>query len=197
MKSEIKNMFISSLISSCVMLVMGLILFINPESTITLISYIFGGILVIVGANALINYYMRKQQISTFELIYGVLGIVGGLILILNPRAIASLIPLVLGIWITISSLGKLKYIWDNAMKDRKGTISLIITIIMLILGILLIFKPFDGAKMIAQMVGLFLVIYSILDIVQSFMIKNTVESIVVEIEPKKRGRKKKVIDEK
>ena len=197
MKSEIKNMFISSLISSCVMLVMGLILFINPESTITLISYIFGGVLVIVGANALINYYMRKQQISTFELIYGVLGIVGGLILILNPRAIASLIPLVLGIWITISSLGKLKYIWDNAMKDRKGTISLVITIIMLILGILLIFKPFDGAKMIAQMVGLFLVIYSILDIVQSFMIKNTVESIVVEIEPKKRGRKKKVIDEK
>ena len=197
MKSEIKNMFVSSLISSCVMLVMGLILFINPESTIALISYIFGGILVIVGANALINYYMRKQQISTFELIYGVLGIVGGLILILNPRAIASLIPLVLGIWITISSLGKLKYIWDNAMKDRKGTISLVITIIMLILGILLIFKPFDGAKMIAQMVGLFLVIYSILDIVQSFMIKNTVESIVVEIEPKKRGRKKKVIDEK
>ena len=197
MKSEIKNMFVSSLISSCVMLVMGLILFINPESTITLISYIFGGVLVIVGANALINYYMRKQQISTFELIYGVLGIVGGLILILNPRAIASLIPLVLGIWITISSLGKLKYIWDNAMKDRKGTISLIITIIMLILGILLIFKPFDGAKMIAQMVGLFLVIYAILDIVQSFMIKSTVTAIVISEEPKKRGRKKKVIDEK
>ena len=80
MKTEIKNMFISSLISSSVMLVIGLILFFKPDSTISLISYIFGGILVIIGANALINYYMRKQEVSTFELIYGVLGIVGGLI---------------------------------------------------------------------------------------------------------------------
>ena len=82
-------------------------------------------------------------------------------------------------------------------MKDSKGMISLIITIFMLIIGILLIFNPFEGAKMIAKMIGLFLVIYSILDIVQSLMIKKTVTEVVVSVEPKKRGRKKKVIDEK
>lgn len=197
MKKELKKMFVSSILSSSVLLVIGLLLFIRPETTISLISYIFGGILVVIGTNSLINYYRGKEYVSTFEIVYGVLSIIGGLIVILNPRAIASLIPLVLGIWIVVSSLIKLKYTWEGAGKTRTGTISLIITVSMLILGVILVFNPFSGAVMITKMIGLFLMIYSILDITQSFIIKNDVKDLVnITKETKKRGRKKKIIDE-
>ncbi len=192
MKKSLQNLFVSSIISSVIFLVIGLLLFIRPESTISLISYIFGGLLVIIGTNSLINYYRGKDYVSTFEIVYGVLSIIGGLILIINPKAIASLIPLILGFWIVISSLIKLKYI--DREKSSKSTIVLIITILMLILGIVLIFNPFEGAVFITKMIGLFLIIYSILDIVQSIMIKNDVKKVQKAV--KKIKKNTKIIDE-
>lgn len=192
MKKSLQNIFVSSIVSSIIFLVVGLLLFIRPASTLSLISYIFGSVLVIIGTNSLINYYRGKEYVSSFEMVYGTLSIIGGLILILNPRAIASLIPLILGIWIVISSLGKLKYI--DRENSYRSTPALIITILMLILGIVLIFNPFEGAIFITKMIGLFLMIYAILDIVQTIMIRNDIKK--VETVVKKVKKSKKIIDE-
>jgi len=198
MKETINKMFISSILSSAVLLVIGLLLFIRPEGTLSLISYTIGGILVIIGTNSLINYYRGKEYVSKFELIYGVLGVLGGFVLILNPKAIASLIPFIIGVWFVISSLSKLKYAIElNSKKTKAGIISLIITILTLVLGVVLIFNPFSGAVFITKMIGLFLFIYAILDIIQSSIIKKDIGAIVVVEEPEekpKRGRKKKKI---
>ena len=197
MKEKLNKMFLSSILSSTILLVIGLLLFIRPESTLSLISYVFGGILVVIGTNSLINYYKGREYVSNFELVYGVLSVLGGLVLILNPKAIASLIPFILGVWIVISSLIKLKYSWNlNSSKTKTGMISLIITVLTLILGVILIFNPFEGAVFITKMIGLFLLIYSILDIVQSIIIKRDIKDLIIEDEKPKRGRKKKKIIE-
>ena len=196
MKETVNKMFISSILSSAVLLVIGLLLFIRPEGTLSLISYTIGGILVIIGTNSLINYYRGKEYVSKFELVYGVLGVLGGFVLILNPKAIVSLIPFILGVWIVISSLSKLKYSMNvTSKKNKAGIISLAITILTLILGIILIFNPFSGAVFITKMIGLFLFVYAILDIVQSSIIKKDVSAIIVVEEPKKGRKKKKIID--
>ena len=181
---DIKKLFVSSIISSVVLFVVGLFLVIRPASTLSLISYVLGGILVIIGTTSLVNYYKDKNSVSTFELIYGVISLIAGLVLILNPKALASLIPFVIGVWILISSLIKLKYIWDlNDNKSKSWTTSLVITIIMLVLGIVLIFNPFEGAVMITRMIGIFVIIYAILDVVQSSIIKKSVKEIQKVIE--------------
>ncbi len=200
MKETINKMFMSSILSSAVLLVIGLLLFVRPESTLSLISYTIGGILVIIGTNSLINYYRGKEYVSKFELVYGVLGVLGGFVLILNPKAIVSLIPFIIGVWIVISSLSKIKYSMElNSKKTRAGMISLIITILTLVLGVILIFNPFEGAVFITKMIGLFLFVYAILDIVQSSIIKRDIGAIVVvketEEAPKKGRKKKKIID--
>jgi len=200
MKETINKMFISSILSSAVLLVIGLLLFIRPEGTLSLISYTIGGILVIIGTNSLINYYRGKEYVSKFELFYGVLGVLGGFVLILNPKAIVSLIPFIIGVWIVISSLSKIKYSMElNSKKTKSGLISLIITILTLVLGIVLIFNPFSGAVFITKMIGLFLFVYAILDIVQSSIIKRDIGAIVVvketEETPKRGRKKKKIID--
>jgi len=195
MKETVNKMFISSILSSAVLLVIGLLLFIRPEGTLSLISYTIGGILVIIGTNSLINYYRGKEYVSKFELVYGVLGVLGGFVLILNPKAIVSLIPFIIGVWIVISSLSKLKYSINISSKQTKsGIISLVITILTLILGVVLIFNPFSGAVFITKMIGLFLFMYAILDIVQSSIIKRDVGAIIVVDETPKKGRKKKKI---
>jgi len=189
---SIKKLFVSSMISSVILIIVGLFLVIRPESTLSLISYVLGGILVIIGTTSLVNYYKDKNSISTFELTYGILSLIAGLVIILNPKALVSLIPFVLGVWILISSLMKLKYVWDlNDTKNKSWITSLIITILMLILGIILVFNPFSGAVAITRMIGIFVIIYAVLDMVQSSIIKKNVKKAV-----KKVKKIKKVIED-
>ena len=56
-----KSILYSSLISSIVFLLFGLILFFNPEVTISSISYILGGILIIIGFINFLKYVLNKN----------------------------------------------------------------------------------------------------------------------------------------
>ena len=96
-----KSILYSSLISSIVFLLFGLILFFNPEVTISSISYILGGILIIIGFINFLKYVLNNDKVIKsfdFNLVYGIVGMIAGVVLVLNPTAIATIIPLIIGV---------------------------------------------------------------------------------------------------
>ncbi len=74
----------------------------------------------------------------------------------------------------------------------------------MVICGVLLVFNPFKGAVFLTRVVGIFILVYAILDLVSTFVIKNTLDNIqkelkanipdakVIEEKPKKKEKNKK-----
>ena len=102
-----------------------------------------------------------------------------GVIVIYNPEAIASIIPIIIGIGIVISSATKLQYaieLKENLSSQWKTT--MIISIISAICGVILICNPFKGAVVIMQIIGGFIIVYSILDIISTITIKKNVTAI-------------------
>ena len=176
-----KNFFKSTLITSILLLVLGLLLIFESENTITTISYIIGAILVAAGTFAFIRYMRNNKngfEISELDILYGVVSIILGVLVIKNPHVIASIIPIILGIAIIISSAMKIQYAIDlkNNNNDLWKT-TLVIAIISTVCGVALLFNPFAGAVFIMRIVGIFIVVYSILDIVSTFIIKKNVVS--------------------
>ncbi len=178
----------SSLFSSIGLVILGLLLFFQSEVTIVSISYVIGGLLVAVGALALINYSknLSKNVKNELDIIYGIGMAVLGIIVISNPKAVASIIPFILGVLIIFSSAAKLQYSLE-LKKDQnilwKST--MILSLITLLCGVLLIFNPFRGAEFITKVVGILLFIYGILDITSTLRIKKTVKNIQKAIEQK------------
>lgn len=182
MENIMKNFLKSSIITSIVLMILGILLIFQSETTIMIISYIVGGILVAAGALALVRYVKNAKEPrlnNELDIMYGIITIIFGLIIIENYQAVASVIPIVLGIGIIISSAAKLNYAFQlRANKNNLWKTTMIISIISTIFGVILLFNPFKAAMGIMKVIGILIVIYAILDLISTIAIKSSVTKI-------------------
>lgn len=184
MKDAMKKMFSLSIFSSIILIVIGLLLFIKPGDTLKTISYVIGGLILVFGIFGIARFTKTEKKGLNFDLVYGVLSLIAGLIVILNPEALASIIPVILGIWIVINSSLKVQYAFYIKTDDsKKWIVALVLSLITLICGIILLFNPFKAASYVAKIVGLFIIIYAVIDLVESFIIKSKVKNVVRDAE--------------
>ena len=166
----------SSFFSSIVLTILGVLLFFKAEITIVSISYVIGGILVAIGTIALIKYLnnLNKGIKNEMDIVYGIGTIILGIIVISNPKAIASIIPFILGLVIIISSSAKLQLSIQMKNIQSKAWISTtIMSIVTLMCGIILVFNPFAGAKFITKIIGIILLVYGIIDMISTLRLKS------------------------
>ena len=207
MESLMKKFLKSSLLMSTILIILGFLLIFQSETTIMMISYIIGGILVAIGILALIRYVRAGEsplQRNELDIVYGIVTVIFGIIIIKNYQAVASIIPAVLGIAIIISSAGKLNYAFQLKDDDNKmWKTTMIVSIISTIFGVILLFNPFKAAIGIMKIIGIVIVVYAVLDLVSTIAIRSSVakiqkaveetitDAIVVEETPKKKKKKK------
>ena len=162
-----KIIFKSSIGTSIILMRLGFLLIFQSEATIATISYIAGAILIAAGVLALIRFVKNSKEATatlSLDILYGIVTVILGVIVIMNPHAIASILPIVLGIAIIINSASKLQYAF--VLKNDNNNLwkaTMTIAIISTICGVVLLFNPFAGAVLIMKIVGIFILSYSIL----------------------------------
>ncbi len=182
------KLFKTSIFSSIALVILGLLLFFQAETTIISISYIIGAILIAIGVLSGIRFVggLNDNNQNELDIIYGIVCVVLGILIITNPTAIASAIPIVVGVIIVLNSVVKLHYSLE--LKESKNELwksTMIMSVIMTVCGIILIFNPFAGAVFITKLIGALIVIYAVLDIASTIVIKKTVTKIHNAIEEK------------
>lgn len=179
MEVRIRKMNITSIIFSIIFILIGTFLLARPEDAIHLVSYALGIILIVWGVISVITFFTDKesQNYLDFGFIVGVFVLIFGIIILVKPDTIASIIPLLLGIWMLINGVTKLSY--SLTLNNNKSALSsIIISLIIVLLGILLIINPFQGAKKIVQILGISILVYSILDLIECFSIKRVMKKV-------------------
>ena len=174
-----KKFFRSSMITSLVLIAFGVMLIIKSEATILTISYVLGGILVALGVLAVIKFIQgtNKENKNELDIVYGVVTVILGVLIITHPQAIASIIPAILGISIVVSSATKLQYAFElKANGNNLWKTTMVISIISTLCGIVLLFNPFKALSSFTKVVGIFIVIYAVLDMISTFTIKRNVK---------------------
>lgn len=186
MDKLMKKFFRSSIVTSTILIVLGLLLIFQSEVTIITISYIIGGILIALGVLAVIKFIQgtNKEGKSELDIVYGIVTTILGTLIITNPQAIASVIPFILGIAIIISSATKLQYAFElKANNNKLWKVTMVISILSTLFGVILLFNPFKGVVMFTKMVGMFILGYAILDTLSTITIKRNVKIIHKAIE--------------
>ncbi len=182
MEKKIKKTFNTNLILSIIFVVIGLFLFIKPDTTISIISYILGGILLASGIYSCYKYFSSDGIVNmfNFELVYGVLLLIAGIFLIFNPNALASFFPIILGIWIIINSVTKFQYaLVLKKVKNEDWIYTTIISILTFLWGVVLLYNPFKSALLITQTIGVFIIVYAVLDIIDNIIIRKNIKDIL------------------
>lgn len=176
-KKKFKSMYRTSVVFSIILCLIGIFLLSKPEVTLHAISYVIGIILIVWGIILIITFITNKEKESylEFSFICGVFSCLLGIIIMINPNIIGSIIPFLVGTWMIINGIIKLSYS-ITLNKESNATISIMISIIILICGLLLIFNPFGGAIVLTKLIGIFTIIYSLLDLIECFTLKRTVK---------------------
>ncbi len=182
MEKKINRMCNTSLIISFIFIVVGLFLFIKPDTTISIISYVIGGALLFSGIFSVYRYFTAEGigSVFNFDLVYGVLLIIAGAFLVIKPTALATLIPIILGIWIIINSVTKFQYaLVLKRVKNEDWVYTALVSLLTLIWGIVLLWNPFKSALAITQIIGIFIIVYAVLDIIDNFIIRKNIKDIL------------------
>ena len=179
MEKLMKKFFRSSLITSLFLIALGLLLVFQTDAVIYSISYIIGGILIALGVLAIIKFIQgtNDEQKRELDIVYGIVSVILGIVEIKNPEAIASIIPIILGISIIISSATKLQYAFElKSNGNNLWKTTMVLSIISTLCGIVLLFNPFKALTSFTQVVGIFIIIYAVLDMISTFTIKRNVK---------------------
>ena len=147
------------LISSIIMLIIGIILFTNSSKAIVIVCYCIGTAISIFGGYNLLNYYRLKKELNienTNNLIVGITSLFIGIILILLASAIETFLRFIIGVILIISGIKKIKTSLDN-----NNYIILTTGIIIVAIGLYTILAE----NIVFAIVGLLLIVSSIIDI--------------------------------
>lgn len=176
----INGLFNVSILTSVVILVIGIFLFIQPDTVIRMISVVLGIIFLIPGITALIDYFKEKNSAS---LVLGVITILVSLILIIKTDLVASILPFILGIYFVVNGITRLQYALELKKQGYTSfTTSLVFSLLIMFCGILFILNPFEGAMALTQMIGMFMIIYAALDITNTVVIKRGMKVVTKEM---------------
>ena len=183
MKIDVKSYSsIISLIYSIIFFILGAIIFTRPEIIILFISYVIGGIIIIIGSFKCIKNYLdikKDNTISSREMLSGIAFIIIGLIFILLAGVIEALVRLVIGGWILFSGINRLINSLEIFKKNKQFIIRLILSFLLIGVGLYTILE----SNLAFKTIGLVLMVYSTIEILGYISSKrNTyVEEVIIE----------------
>lgn len=178
MKKLVNEFLTMSLTTSVILIIVGAILLILPGLSLAVMCYAVAAILIVNGIMMAYNSYQVTGQIKLFDgFTWGILSMILGTFLIFNHGIFISIIPIVLGLWIIINSCFKLR-ICMVMDRDSDFKSALIMSLVTLVCGIFLLFNPIDSAEVLTRIIGLIIMVYATLDLIETTTFKKNIKKI-------------------
>lgn len=178
MKNFLKKSGWVNILVSIIFAIIGIFMIVKTDSALKIISYVLGGLFILMGIVKIIDYFASKGKYDfyNYDLIYGIIAIIIGLITIFCSGLIESMLRFVIAFWIIYSGLMRLSLSLKlHTAKINTWNVSLIFSIIMIIGGIYMLFQ--NGALVFT--IGIIMLIYSISDLIESLIFVKYVDELL------------------
>lgn len=174
-----RKMMSTSIASSLFLLVVGLVMLFLPDLTNKIIGIIIGVMFLLSGGNTVYKYMKRDgAKLYSFNMIFGIILFVLGIIIILVPFSVSTFITVCLGLYLIVTGANKVTYgVWFKIGNDPSWLITMVIGLMLILFGILVIVNPFSRLT-ITKLVGIFLIIASILDVTDTMLLRKRSDEI-------------------
>jgi uncharacterized membrane protein HdeD (DUF308 family) len=168
MKKVVNDTLNDFALISVVFIVLGVLFLVFPDTSGKMVCYLLAALLCLLGLIRVVSYFSIRPETGEYrpDLTIGILLLAGGVFVFAKPGVILSVLPIAIGIAVLIDSVVKLQHTIDMLRMGSSGwMITLVITIVTTILGIVMLINPFATAKVFLRFVGIALIITGALDI--------------------------------
>lgn len=178
---------------SVIYIALGVCLALMPVETVNVLcKVVFGLVLVGAGLYHIVIYVLEKENATILDLFSGVIVLVIGAFLFMNPQVVVKLLTLMLGAFILVDSIWMLR----GSMKLRKRKLGvwkwfLLESLVFVALGALILVNPFSEIRLTMQVSGWIFVANGGFDIIFYLLLKHGLKKEIPSEEPEETGDSK------
>jgi uncharacterized membrane protein HdeD (DUF308 family) len=165
--------------SGLIAILFGLMLLFFTKEFIQTAIFYFGILILVTGLILLLTtfYYVKKNKNISMITIQSIATIAIGLIIMVFPQRSLELFLVVFGIWCIIVGIIQLVILFFLRKVLVHWPVLLINGLLTIVLGIIIVYHPFDIADSIGKLVGIFSIVFGIAMIYLSFVIRKAVKA--------------------
>lgn len=166
LKNFLKRTSGMDILISIIFILFGIVLIINPQAIISIISFVLGAMFILIGILKIINYFADGNRVS-YHLAMGITAIILGIVVMFATDFILSAFRIIIGLWIIYSGIMNLQttIIWKE-YTSKVWISSCILSVILILAG----FYVLICSGSIFNIIGAIIVFYGIINIVQNAM---------------------------
>lgn len=180
MKERFNQTINSIIISSVLAFIIGLIMAVFPKISIETISMLVSAYIITQGIVLIyLDIKAAKYFIPFDGLLIGIVSILMGIILICKPEILPLVFAIVIGIWMISSSINNIKIGLTLSKTPLPWIQIVLLGFLDLIVGLIMIFNPFEATVSLTLFAGIMLMIYSVINIIDMIIIKKDIEKII------------------
>ncbi len=154
------------LLTAVLTLILGIMLTVMPGIAIETLFLILGWILVITGVVSILSSLLRHgKPIGQGDLVLGLVELATGLVVLLRPTFLVSVVGIVLGILLIMHGARDVQSARESKALGYGWKMALTVGILTLVMGVLIIFNPFSTAKVLLRVAGIFLIVDAVGDL--------------------------------
>lgn len=155
-------------------IILGLILALLPGPTLIVATILIGVFVLMLGLVAVAMFIILKEKKKGVVLLFeGALGVTFGVITIIWPNITALLLILILGIWCLMEGMVQLYTGFVMTKKTALRAVVSISGIITIMVGLIFILAPGEGALALIWLIGVFAIMYGALSVIYGMMIRS------------------------
>lgn len=162
MTNRIERKWGWELLKGLIALLLAVIVFIDPPNALLTLATYLGILAIVAGIVLIILSFTKKSGNWRILLFEGIVNALVGLLIVAFPKATASLLIVFIGVWITIFGIIQLTT-WIRYRELLPSRLLALLTAVLSILvGLLLLFNPFEGAVLATVIMAAYALIYGI-----------------------------------
>ena len=173
MKSFFRNFRYSTLLVSILCMGLGALVLLKPDNTMKVLTYGFGGVLVLAGIIQVVAYLLgeRKGLLPKLMLLAGIMSaVVGVWMLFTKPDGVRKLAMIVLGVVLLYHGFMDIKYGFDIKGCQAKGAaMAVFFGVATCAVGVLMLVDPFKSDGALLTVAGLGFLFDGITDFITVF----------------------------
>ena len=178
MENFLKKAGWTSILTSIILAILGLIMISNPDTTMQFISTILGIIFIVIGIIKIANYFISRGNSTLFanDISWGLVAVILGLVTIVYSSTIESIFRIMIGIWIIYSGFTRFSLSFKlKEVNDKVWAFMLVLAVLMVIGGLYVTFYP--GALIVT--LGVIILIYAVMDLIEGFIFMKNMKNLL------------------
>ena len=154
--------------ASVLFILLGILFIVFPETSISVMIKLSAVIMMLFGIIKLVGYFSKDlyRLAFQFDLEFGILLFVLGLVVLIKPKGAVNFLCIALGIAVLTDGLFKMRISFESKKFGiSEWWLTFAASILAILIGLVLVFKPSNSANVIMAVLGASLIIDGLLNL--------------------------------